>query len=111
MNNLTSMQLISDVMRVGIDFIYRFDSLVISFFSSLCFIHTELSRAVVSLNCVSTRDLSRDDWIKKFIKRKRVLGWFGQSGLQRKKLPTAISMQLFAVVFSTFCGQKKMETL
>lgn len=57
MNNLTSMQLISDVMRVGIDFIYRFDSLVISFFSSLCFIHTELSRAVVSLNCVSTNEL------------------------------------------------------
>ena len=57
MNNLTSMQLISDVMRVGIDFIYRFDSLVISFFSSLCFIHTELSRAVVSLNCASTNEL------------------------------------------------------
>ena len=39
---------------------------------------------------VATRDLSRDDWIKDFI-----------------KLPNALSMQLFGVGFSTFCGQKK----
>ena len=27
-------------------------------------------------------------------------------GCREKRLPTAISMQLFEVVFSTFCGQK-----
>jgi hypothetical protein len=31
----------------------------------------------------------------------------GSRGCREKKLPTAISMQLFGVVFSTFCGQKK----
>ena len=29
----------------------------------------------------------------------------GSPGCREKKLPTAISMQLFGVVFSTFCGQ------
>ena len=38
-----------------------------------------------------------------------VLGCFGQLGLQRKRrLPTAIIMQFLGVVFSTFCGQKKI---
>jgi hypothetical protein len=31
----------------------------------------------------------------------------GSQGCREKKLPTAISMQLFGVVFSTFCGQKE----
>ena len=31
----------------------------------------------------------------------------GSRGCREKNLPTAISMQLFEVVFSTFCGQKK----
>jgi hypothetical protein len=31
----------------------------------------------------------------------------GSRGCREKKLPTAISMQLFGVVFSTFLGQKK----
>ena len=31
----------------------------------------------------------------------------GSRGSREKKLPTAISMELFEVVFSTFCGQKK----
>ena len=33
----------------------------------------------------------------------------GSQGCREKKLPTAISMQLFWVVFSTFCGQKKFK--
>ena len=32
---------------------------------------------------------------------------YGSWGFREKKLPTAISMQLFELVFSTFCGQKK----
>jgi hypothetical protein len=30
-------------------------------------------------------------------------------GLQKKKLPTAIGMQLFGVFFSTLCGQKNLR--
>ena len=53
------------------------------------------------------RDLSRDDWIKEFIKRKWSSGLFWAVGAaEKKKLPTAISMQLFEVGFSTFCEQK-----
>jgi hypothetical protein len=32
----------------------------------------------------------------------------GSQGFREKNLPTAISMQLFGEVFSTFCGQKKI---
>jgi hypothetical protein len=32
----------------------------------------------------------------------------GRWGCIEKNLPTAISMQLFGVAFSTFCGQKKI---
>jgi hypothetical protein len=32
---------------------------------------------------------------------------FGSQGCREKNLPTAISMQLFGVVFPTFCGQKE----
>jgi hypothetical protein len=32
----------------------------------------------------------------------------GSRGRREKKLPTAISMQFFEVVFSTFCGQKNV---
>ena len=39
------------------------------------------------------RDLSRDDWIKEFIKEKLSSGQFWAVG--ERKLPTAISMQLF----------------
>ena len=54
------------------------------------------------------RDYSRDGWIKEFTKRKLSSGLFWAGGAaEKKKLPTAISMQLFGVVFSTFCGQKK----
>ena len=57
---------------------------------------------------LSNRDPNRDGWIKEFIKKvMSFLGYFGQSGLQReKKLPIAISMQIFGVVFSTFCGYR-----
>ena len=37
-----------------------------------------------------------------------VLGCFRQSGLQRKKRVWADYEQLFGVVVSTFCGQKKI---
>ena len=33
----------------------------------------------------------------------------GSRGCREKKLPTAVSMQLFGVVFSTFCGLKKLK--
>jgi hypothetical protein len=32
----------------------------------------------------------------------------GSRGCREKKLPTAIRMQLFGVIFSTFCVQKKI---
>ena len=49
---------------------------------------------------VLPRDLSRDDCIKEFIKRKLNSGLFWAVGAaEKKKLPTAISMQLFGVVF------------
>ena len=48
------------------------------------------------------RDLSRDYWIK----LKWSSGLFGAVAAAEKKLPTAISMQLFEVVISNFCGQK-----
>ena len=56
------------------------------------------------------RDPTRDGWIKEFIKQKLSSGMFWAVGAAEKKtfqLPTAISMPLFGVVFSTFCGQKK----
>ena len=54
---------------------------------------------------------TRDGWIKEFIKRKRSSGLFWAVGAaEQKNLPTAISMQLFGVFFSTFCGQKKFKT-
>jgi hypothetical protein len=37
----------------------------------------------------------------------RIWAVLGRRGCREKNLPTAISMQLFEVVFSTFCGQKK----
>ena len=33
----------------------------------------------------------------------------GSRGCREKNLPTAISMQLFGVIFSTFCGQKQIQ--
>ena len=50
----------------------------------------------------SIRDPIRDGWIKEFIKRK----FWAVGAAEKKTLPTAISMQLFGVVFSTFGGQK-----
>ena len=54
--------------------------------------------------CGLHRDLSRDDWIYKMEKKFRAV--FGSQGSTEKKYPTAISKQLFEVVFSTFCEQK-----
>jgi hypothetical protein len=36
----------------------------------------------------------------------KFLAVLGSRGCREKNLPTAISMQLLGVVFSTFCGQK-----
>ena len=56
------------------------------------------------------RDLSRDDWIKEFIKRKSSSGLFWAVGAAEKnKLPTAKSKQHFEVFFSTFRGQRFFE--
>ena len=49
-----------------------------------------------------------DDWIKEFIKQKWSSGLFWAVGAaEKKKLPTAISMQLFEVFFQLFVGKKK----
>ena len=55
-------------------------------------------------------DSTTDGWIEEFIKRKWTSGLFWAVGAaaEKKNLLTAISMQLFGVVFSTFCGQKKI---
>ena len=51
----------------------------------------------------SSRDPTRDGWIKEFIKRKWNSGLFWAVGAAEKKnLPTAISMQLFGVVFKKY---------
>ena len=48
-------------------------------------------------------------WLDRGIYETEMKFWavFGKQGCREKKLPTAISMQLFGVVFSTFWGQKK----
>ena len=38
-----------------------------------------------------------------------VLGCFGQLGLQRKKTPNCHKYATIWMVFSTFCGQKKIQ--
>ena len=53
---------------------------------------------------------ARDGWIKKNYKMEmKFWAVLGRRGCREKKLTTAISMQLFWVVFSTFCGQKKIR--
>ena len=49
-------------------------------------------------------------WLDKRIYKTEMKFWavLGSRGCREKNLPTAISMQLFGVVFSTFCGQKKI---
>ena len=46
-------------------------------------------------------------WLYKVIYRMEMKFWavLGSRGCREKKLPIARSMQLFEVVFSTFCGQ------
>ena len=44
---------------------------------------------------------------KNLLNRYEVMGCFGQAGLQRKNLPTAISRQLFGVFFQLFGGKKE----
>ena len=42
---------------------------------------------IVAISYVESRDLSRDDWIKEFIKRKSSSGLFGAVGAEEKKKP------------------------
>ena len=57
----------------------------------------------------ASRDSTQGGWRKEFIKQKLTSGLFWAVGAaERKKLVTAISMQLFEVVFSTFWGQKNI---
>ena len=56
---------------------------------------------------VVTRDPTRDGWIKEFIKQKCSGLLWEVRAAEEKKIPTAISKQLFQVVFSIFCGQNK----
>ena len=62
------------------------------------------------LNSDSTSEiLTRDGWIKKFIKQNWSSGLFGAVGAADKKThPTAISMQLFGVIFSTLVDKNKI---
>ena len=56
---------------------------------------------------VRTRDLSRDDWIKRIYKTEMKL-WavLGSRGCREKKLPTSISMQLFASALKSYIKYK-----
>ena len=49
-------------------------------------------------------------WLDKRIYKTEMKFWavLGSGGCREKNLPTAISMQLFGVVFSTFCGQENI---
>ena len=64
-------------------------------------------RCLNFFNTYPPRDPTRDGWIKQFIERMKFLAVLGSRGCREKKLPTAISMQLFGVGFSTFVGKKK----
>ena len=50
--------------------------------------------------------LIRTRWLDRRIYKTELKFWadLGRRGCREKKLPTAISMQLFVVVFSTFCA-------
>ena len=58
--------------------------------------------------CTGGTQRSYTRWLYKIIYRTEMKFWavLGSRGCREKKLPTAISMQIFWVVFSTFCGQK-----
>jgi hypothetical protein len=57
----------------------------------------------------SRNQRSYQRWLEKRIYKTEMKFWavLGRWGCREKKLPTAMSMQVFGVVFSTFCGQKK----
>ena len=56
---------------------------------------------------IKITDFRPDGWIEEFIKRKWGSGLFWTVGAaEKKKLPAAISMQLYGVVSSTFSEQK-----
>jgi hypothetical protein len=64
---------------------------------------------MVSADCQNQRSYQR--WLDKRIYKTEMKFWavLGSRGCREKNLPTAISMQFFGVVFSTFCGQKKFK--
>ena len=58
---------------------------------------------------IAIRDPTRDGCIKEFIRGKRSSGLFWAVGAaERKKLQTAISMQLFEVFFFNFLCAKRI---
>jgi hypothetical protein len=64
---------------------------------------------LVKNNCKGSKQRSYTRWLYKRIYKTEMKFWavLGSRGCREKKLPTAISKELFQVVFSTFCGQKK----
>ena len=56
----------------------------------------------------SYSEILAETWLYKKIYKTEMKFWavLGRRGCREKTLQTAISMQLFEVVFSTFCGQK-----
>ena len=54
-----------------------------------------------------TRDLSRDDRVKNYETKMKFWNGLGSWSCRGKKLPTALSIQLFGVAFSTFLWAKK----
>ena len=62
------------------------------------------------LDVIQFQSLDVANFVVVQLNKQKVLGCFGQSGLQRKEIPTAISMQLFGMVFLCFQGQKIIQT-
>jgi hypothetical protein len=68
-----------------------------------------ISRKISGLMRLMVKQRSYQRWLDKIIYNTEMKFWavLGSRGCREKNLPTAISKQLFQVVFSTFCGQKK----
>ena len=66
----------------------------------------------LEIRLLATRDPTRDGWLKEFVKRKwsSVLFW-AVGAAEEKKIPTAISKQLFEAFFFYFFMGKKNGNL
>ena len=85
---------------------------IVFLFDIVCFTSTVVNskpihgKLVFFCTYILHKDSPRDGWIKEFVKRIWSSGLFWAVGAAEKtNSPTAISKQLFEVVFSTFCGQ------